>query len=168
MEKGFGIDPRARRHDRHRRLRYRALLAWVPVEVADRHAEDRPFLHRRHDPRTRGAGAGLYHHFPGVLVETESRGRRRRDRRAIAPAAPAWKRRNAGHLSASRCRAEPSRKDSSGSQPRHDALTSRAFLMTACGLVLRPDGHDVFQIRHSLDAATTATGRPIVQGGLST
>ena len=89
-------DPRHGRHRRHRRLRHRLLVAELSRQAAGGHAEDRPLVRGRHDARARGPGAGVHHHRPGARAEAQGGGRGRRDRGAVAPAAAAELRRDAG------------------------------------------------------------------------
>ena len=81
---------------RHRRLRHRLFLAQLPRQTAGGHAEDRPLVRDRHDGRAGGAGAGVHHHQPGAFAEAQGGGGGRRNRGAVAPAALAGLRRNAG------------------------------------------------------------------------
>ncbi len=67
-------------------------------QTAGGHAEDRPLVRDRHDRRAGGTGAGVHHHQPGAFAEAQGGGGGRRNRGAIAPAALAGLRRNAGLL----------------------------------------------------------------------
>jgi diguanylate cyclase (GGDEF)-like protein len=89
-------DPRAGRDHSYRRLRHRLLLPQLPCQAAGGYAEDRSIVRTRHDCRTGRSGAGVHHHQPGPFAGAQGGGRRRGNRRAIAFAALARLRRNAG------------------------------------------------------------------------
>src|SRR6185295_11767161 len=67
-----------------------------PRKAAGGYAQDRPLVRRRHDRHGRWHGAGFHHHQPCARAQAQGGGRRRRDRGAIAPAAAAQLRRDAG------------------------------------------------------------------------